>query len=55
MNVTWSYGESVILEKDAAQEPLWSYGESVLFYEYEEEAGSSIIPLFQYYHNQART
>ena len=39
----WSYGESVVIEKDASPDPTWSYGESWLLF---EESGLSISGFF---------
>jgi len=33
-NVTWSYGQPVILEQDTSPDPVWSYGQAKLYYEY---------------------
>lgn len=33
--IKWSYGQTVVIEKDAAPDPVWSYGAVALYYEYE--------------------
>ena len=37
--IKWSYGQVIVIEKDASPDPVWSYGEPVLFYEYAAAAG----------------
>jgi len=39
MDIRWSYGSVVVIEKDAFPDPAWSYGEITLYYEYKIVVG----------------
>ena len=52
MEIKWSYGQVVVIEKDANPDPSWRYGIISLYYEYEAAGGASPLPIIMQTMNQ---